>query len=103
MVIRRRTIEKIGYFNEDYKFYSQEDADYGLRIELAGLLNVYVPNLTCEHFHDADVDLSANESELTPYVRLKKEWYYKNGLKLQQNFQKYISGERSIFIGRVQR
>ena len=37
--IPRRTIDKIGYFNEMFKYYSQEDGEYGMRVKLAGLWN----------------------------------------------------------------
>lgn len=40
VLIRRDVHEKIGYWNEDYGLYGEEDADYGLRGRLAGYINV---------------------------------------------------------------
>lgn len=41
-LIPRRTWKRLGYWFEDYGLYSEEDADYGLRIQLAGLMNAYM-------------------------------------------------------------
>lgn len=41
-LIPRKTSDKIGFWCEDYGLYGEEDSDYGLRVELAGLMNVYM-------------------------------------------------------------
>lgn len=40
VLIRKDVHEKLGYWNEDYGLYGEEDADYGLRARLAGYINV---------------------------------------------------------------
>ena len=42
ILIPRRTWELLGDWCEDYGLYGEEDGDYGLRVSLAGLLNVYM-------------------------------------------------------------
>lgn len=41
-LIPRGTCEMLGYWNEEFGLYGEEDADYGARVRLAGLLNVYM-------------------------------------------------------------
>ena len=42
VLVPRGTRELLGYWCEDYGLYGEEDADYGARVRLAGLLNVYM-------------------------------------------------------------
>jgi hypothetical protein len=42
ILIPKRTEDKLGYWCEDYGLYGEEDSDYGHRILMAGLLNVYM-------------------------------------------------------------
>ena len=42
VLVRRDVRERLGYFCEDYGMYGEEDADFGYRIQLAGLLNAYL-------------------------------------------------------------
>lgn len=42
ILIPGRTHEKLGFWCEDYGLYSEEDHDYGKRINMAGLLNIYM-------------------------------------------------------------
>lgn len=39
-LIRRDILEELGWWNEDYGLYGEEDSDYGLRARLAGYFNV---------------------------------------------------------------
>ena len=39
-LIKREAHKRIGFWNEDYGLYGEEDADYGLRARLAGFSNV---------------------------------------------------------------
>ncbi|GJL59367.1 MAG: hypothetical protein NPIRA03_22240 [Nitrospirales bacterium] len=41
-LIPKRTHEVLGFWSEDYGLYGEEDADYGLRIQLQGLQNAYM-------------------------------------------------------------
>lgn len=42
VLIPKSTEKLLGYWCEEYGLYSEEDADYGYRIELSALLNVYM-------------------------------------------------------------
>lgn len=42
IMIPRRTHDLLGFWCEDYGLYGEEDADFGLRISFAGLLNAYM-------------------------------------------------------------
>lgn len=42
ILIPRRTHDLLGYWCEDYGLYGEEDADYGARIQMAGLFNIYM-------------------------------------------------------------
>ncbi len=48
MILRRSVLERIGLFDEDY-FMSQEDAELGLRIRLAGYTILCVPSSVVYH------------------------------------------------------
>jgi len=39
-LIRRDVLDKLGWWNEDYGLYGEEDSDYGLRARLAGYVNL---------------------------------------------------------------
>src|SRR5207247_2618503 len=42
ILIPKRTERLLGCWCEDYGLYGEEDADYGMRIGLAGLINAYM-------------------------------------------------------------
>ncbi len=42
ILIPRRTHDRLGYWCEEYGLYGEEDFDYGTRILISGLLNVYM-------------------------------------------------------------
>lgn len=44
MMISRRVFDTIGYLCEEYGLYGEDDADYGARVMVCGLLNAYMPD-----------------------------------------------------------
>ncbi len=48
-LVRMSVIAKIGFLDEDYKFY-HEDGDFGLRLRQAGHSAAYLPKSQIEHF-----------------------------------------------------
>lgn len=48
-VIRRRVIEEIGFFHEDFKVYSLEDSNFNDRVNLAGFNSCYLPDIKSVH------------------------------------------------------
>ena len=54
MCFTRGTQKRLGYFNEEYGLYGEEDADWGLRIGALGLLNLYSADMLIERVHVED-------------------------------------------------
>lgn len=61
VLIRRDVHEKIGFWNEDYGLYGEEDSDFGLRARLAGYVNVVVhnPDVPFIRYSDAEFEQHA--------------------------------------------
>lgn len=94
-VFPKRTLEKVGYFSEDYRWYGGEDSDYGARVRLAGLLNVYVADMTAEHLGHDDGLFGSSDS----FYRLRKAlWFQANMLRFNQYHQEYAEGKRPLLI-----
>jgi GT2 family glycosyltransferase len=51
MMLRRRAMEAVGTFDEGYRFWGADDADYGFRLRRAGWRIVPVPEATVLHLH----------------------------------------------------
>lgn len=82
----RQTIEKIGYYNEEYFPYGFEDADFGERARRAGLVTYYIPGYVSEHL-GADTHLQNN------YRQMKNNSITENFPKYTANLQKYARNE----------
>jgi GT2 family glycosyltransferase len=53
VLIPRKVIDKVGYFNEDYDPYGRQDADFAYRLNKLGYINYYIPNMQSNHIgHD---------------------------------------------------
>ena len=53
IMIPRKAIDSIGYFNEKHDPYGMQDADYAFRLNKSGFINYYIPNLSANHIgHD---------------------------------------------------
>jgi len=51
MMLRRQAIEDVGAFDEGYRFWGADDADYGFRLRRAGWQIVPVPGAEVLHLH----------------------------------------------------
>ncbi len=49
LLIKRSTIKKVGYLNEEYRF-GYSDVDYGLKVVMKNLRNVFCPKAVLTHF-----------------------------------------------------
>ena len=61
-LISRNAHEKIGFWNEDYGLYGEEDSDFGLRARLAGFCNLKYADGAGDfirYVDDADADMMA--------------------------------------------
>ncbi len=110
ILIPKRTENILGCWCEDYGLYGEEDADYGHRILLAGLLNVYMDDENCG-FHlpagkAAAIDHSTwqaadgiEEREHSEYRRWKdniRKTNVESGL-FMRNLLAYQNGDKSLY------
>jgi len=113
ILIPKRTESILGYWCEDYGLYSEEDADYGSRILLAGLMNIYMEDenigIHLPAGKAAIIDLvtfsakdGVEEKVDEEYRIWKDEQRRKNtaiGGIFTRNFEAYRSGLRPLYIG----
>jgi glycosyltransferase involved in cell wall biosynthesis len=53
VMLTRKVIDSVGYFNEKHDPYGMQDADYAFRLNKLGFINYYIPNLRADHIgHD---------------------------------------------------
>lgn len=72
VVIPRKAIDSVGYFNEEFDPYGMQDSDYGLRLTKMGFKNYYMKGLQSQHLgHDV--------GEQTEYRKMKDEGLNKAG------------------------
>jgi GT2 family glycosyltransferase len=86
VIIPRKAIDSVGYFNEAYDPYGMQDSDYGLRLTQLGFKSYYIKGLQSSHIgHDV--------GEQTDYRKMKDEglnkagaiWEYYNKLYFETN------------------
>ena len=49
ILMPRKAIDSIGYYNEDYDPYGMQDGDYAYRLNKKGFINYYIPNMKSNH------------------------------------------------------
>jgi GT2 family glycosyltransferase len=90
VLITRRAIERIGFFNTEHDPYGMQDADYATRLNIAGFENYYIPGLKAEHTgHDVGSG--------TEYRNMKDEGLSKAGETYGKWKAIYESGK--LYIG----
>jgi GT2 family glycosyltransferase len=110
ILIPKRTLLKLGFWSEDYGIYGEEDTDYGRRVNIAGLKNVYMEDQDLA-FHlpagkAGKIDSESLEArdgleefKETEYRSFKDKFRKKNiesGV-LNRNMTAYRKGRRSLF------
>lgn len=87
----KRTEKLIGYWCEDYGLYGQEDLDYCIRIQLAGLLNAYMD--------DDQTVLHIGSDDDAEYVAWKKDQFEMNNSygAIVNNVCGFFKGLRSLY------
>ncbi|WP_027185402.1 glycosyltransferase family 2 protein [Desulfovibrio inopinatus] len=95
--IKRAVHEKIGFWNEDYGLYGEEDADYGLRARLAGFCNLrYADNKGDFITYSEHIDENISE-----YTQWKSEERTKNiDINFKLNDVLFKCGFRDLYVGR---
>ncbi len=110
ILIPKRTQQRLGFWCEDYGLYSEEDADYGVRVSVAGLVNAYMADedvgLHLPSGKAAAIDgasLTARDhaevAENPEYRRWKDDQRRRAifGGKFQENVKAYSTGGRSLY------
>lgn len=97
VIIPRKAIDSVGYFNEAYDPYGMQDSDYGLRLTQLGFKNYYIKGLQSHHLgHDV--------GEQTDYRKMKDEGLNKAGeiwsryTKLYEEQNNYTIFDKEYFI-----
>ncbi|HED17020.1 MAG TPA: glycosyltransferase, partial [Gammaproteobacteria bacterium] len=112
ILIPRRTEKLLGYWNEEYGLYGEEDADYGARVAFSGLRNVYMDDenigLHLPAGKAAAIDpvtLAANDAAEIELHREYREWKddqrrenIKDGGIFNGNILAYMNKEKSLYI-----
>ncbi|MEW6002824.1 MAG: glycosyltransferase [Nitrospirota bacterium] len=91
ILIPKRTEKLLGYWCEDYGLYGQEDLDYGIRIQLIGLLNAYM--------EDEQIVSNTDFDDNKEYTQWKKEQFEKNDnyTRIVNNVYGFFKGLRSLY------
>lgn len=86
ILIPKRTEKLLGYWCEDYGLYGQEDLDYGIRIQLTGLLNAYM--------EDEQTVSNMDSADNKEYTQWKNDQFEKN-----DNYMKMVNAVYGFFKG----
>ncbi len=106
LLIPKRTERLLGYFCEEYGLYDEEDADYGVRVLAANLLNAYMED---EHVGLAEPG-APNPQEASPATGVQEESASGNYKQFKhqskrahmplfiRNRKAYLNGSKPLFI-----
>ena len=96
MMVPKKTLDRLGYWCEEYGLYGEEDADYGYRITKAGLWNVYHKDMgVLVHLPHPDFpEIKEDPNEYRDFKNKQRKdnleaasAYHKNILKYSDNGQ----------------
>jgi GT2 family glycosyltransferase len=90
IVFPKSTPKMLGYFNTEYGRYGEEDADYGMRIRVAGFKLGYIERMGT-HFGEGELDKGE-------YREFKTKAHRDNLRKFQENCAAYAQRRKPIFI-----
>jgi len=76
ILMPRKAIDAIGYYNEDYDPYGMQDGDYAYRLNKKGFINYYIPNMKSNH-------IGNDVGNGTDYRKMKDEGLALSGGKWQ--------------------
>ncbi|MGP0595140.1 glycosyltransferase [Nitrospira sp. T9] len=108
-LIPKRTHQILGFWCEDYGLYGEEDADYGLRMQLQGLQNAYMEDeqigLHLPAGRAAHIDVQTlkatdgiEEKTFAEYRAFKDESRRKNVQDIaKKNWEDYQAGVKSLY------
>lgn len=97
LLITEAARNTVGCFCEDYSKYGEEDSDYGTRIRLAGLKNLYVPpSGMVEHTGAENASYGSPEADKRRTREARRDGIY----MFQFNLFLYQNGLRPLKLGR---
>lgn len=89
-VFNRSLHKLLGYFNTEYGLYGEEDADFGMRVRVAGFRMGYLAK-NGKH-------VGEGENDVGEYREFKTACHQKNLALFRKNCGDYIHGRKSIYI-----
>lgn len=90
MVFRKQIHQMIGFFNTEYGKYGEEDADFGMRVRVAGFRMGYIEQM--------GTHLGADEEEVNEYREFKSKQHADNLALFKQNCARYAQRTKPLFI-----
>ncbi len=109
VLIPKRTQEKLGFWCEEYGLYGEEDADYGLRLSVAGLKQAYMDDeeigvhLPAGRAASIDPGTSVAEDGMEEYQHTEYRQFKDAQRRVnmdgraKENFQLYQQGRKSLY------
>jgi GT2 family glycosyltransferase len=90
MVFRKQVHQMLGFFTTEYGKYGEEDADFGMRMRVAGFKMGYIKEMG-EH-------LGADETDENEYREFKNQERLDNLAIFKQNCALYVQRKKPLFI-----
>lgn len=90
MVFRKQVHQMIGFFTTEYGMYGEEDADFGMRVRVAGFRMGYIERM--------GTHLGADEEEVGEYREFKTKQHADNLALFKQNCARYVQKTKPLFI-----
>lgn len=104
VLIPKRTIDEIGYFNTNFDPYGVQDADYAYRATQKGLIHYYLPELRSIHIgHDVgngtEYRKMKDESldKVWKRAEIWRHWYGLNGVYLPYDQEETILNKQQYY------
>lgn len=89
-VFNRTLHQLLGYFSLDYPFYAHEDADFGMRVRVAGFKLGYIKE-NGKHIGSGDNDKGE-------YREFKNSYHTANLAKFHENCKAYHNRRKSLYV-----
>lgn len=101
MLIRKSTLEKVGYFDEDFFLYG-EDIDLCFRIKQAGFKVIYIPEVKVKHIKGVSSGIKKHSQSATSAEESTKNLALNNFYGTMKLFyKKHYEKTYPIFINRL--
>lgn len=96
VMIPRKAIDTIGYFNEAHDPYGMQDADYAFRLNNTGFINYYIPELKAVHIGH-DIGEQSDYRSMKDEGLIKAEKTYKDFCTKYDAENNYTIFEKQFF------